>query len=118
MTLTAFLLARIAEDEAVARKAQRGYQHVFGIPHYFTANGDTSVAMNPRVALVECEAKRRIVEMHAAYQTPQVMSYGTITACAECGSVDDSPMEWPCPTLRALATVYADHPDYREEWRA
>jgi hypothetical protein len=22
-----------------------------------------------------------------------------------------------CPTLRHLAAVYADHPDYRDEWR-
>lgn len=25
--------------------------------------------------------------------------------------------ELPCPTLRLLARPYADHPDYREEWR-
>ena len=23
---------------------------------------------------------------------------------------------WPCPTLRALAAVYSDHPDYRPDW--
>ncbi|MEU0941094.1 DUF6221 family protein [Embleya sp. NPDC005971] len=25
--------------------------------------------------------------------------------------------EWPCPTVRHLATVYDDHPDYQEAWR-
>jgi hypothetical protein len=45
------------------------------------------------------------------------MTYGTIVACEMCGSVDDSPVEWPCETLLALASVYADHPDYRDEWR-
>jgi len=24
---------------------------------------------------------------------------------------------WPCETLRLLASVYADHPAYQEEWR-
>ena len=23
----------------------------------------------------------------------------------------------PCPTLRFLAAIYSDHPDYREEWK-
>ncbi|WP_434744798.1 DUF6221 family protein [Streptomyces sp. A-14] len=23
----------------------------------------------------------------------------------------------PCPDLRDLAAVYADHPDYQQEWR-
>jgi len=26
--------------------------------------------------------------------------------------------DWPCPTLRAFAAVYAGHPDYRPEWAA
>jgi hypothetical protein len=45
------------------------------------------------------------------------MARGEISACGTCGSVDDSPVEWPCDTVLALALPYADHPDYREEWR-
>jgi hypothetical protein len=74
MTLTEFLEREIAADEAVARRAQRAYQHVSGIPHYFTANSDTSVAMNPRVALAEVEAKRRIVALHTCDPLPLVSS--------------------------------------------
>jgi len=25
-------------------------------------------------------------------------------------------LPWPCPTVRALAAVYRNHPDYRQEW--
>ena len=46
----------------------------------------------------ECAAKCRIVELHRD--------------CDDVAYGDDS----TCPELRALATVYADHPDYRQEW--
>lgn len=109
MTITEFLLARISEDETWAHVVQSSGIHI-------TQGPSTSASSAARV-LAECEAKRRIVELHGAYPTPQAMTYGTITACQECGSVDDSPVEWPCPTLRHLASIYADHPDFREEWR-
>jgi hypothetical protein len=32
--------------------------------------------------------------------------------CSTCGDVP-----WPCDTVRLLAIVFADHPDYRNEWR-
>lgn len=43
----------------------------------------------------ECEAKRRIVQM----DDTDTYSDAYVTA------------------IRALAIVYADHPDYREEWK-
>ena len=46
---------------------------------------------DPARVLAECDAKRRIVERR--------------------NHLDG-------PTLRALAAVYADHPDWREEWKA
>jgi hypothetical protein len=152
MTLSEFLLARIAEDEEVARTASGGT--VIGEPYNWRPvdtgdewapnvdlrNGDVEVLValrpglprpanvmsgywgqvvslaegaganenlspesdlaahiarhDPARVLAECEAKRRIVEMHA-YQEEHF-----------------TPDE-----LRALALPYADHPDYREEWR-
>lgn len=86
MTLTEFLLARIAEDEADAR-------------------GDTLGAVIPQDCwgpdrvLAECEAKRRIVD-----------------ACQNVEQVHAA--EFLADRMLAfLALPYADHPDYREEWR-
>ena len=105
MTLTEFLKREIAADEAVARRAQRGYQHVFGIPHYFTANSDTSVAMNPRVALAECEAKRRIVEeWHAA----------TEAVFDEWSAGEAYGLE---VAVKHFAQVFADRPGFDPAWR-
>lgn len=121
MTLTEFLLARIAEDEAFSHmvsdvppiSAGEGRRIQEGNAAFIPLN----LAASPARVLAECAAKRAIVELHTPYGTPQVMVYGTITACETCGSVDDAPHEWPCETLLALAAVYADHPDYREDWR-
>lgn len=50
----------------------------------------------------ECEAKRKIVEMHDLDGVHCVMCHWE----DECG----------CPTIRALVAVYADHRDHRAEW--
>jgi len=56
-------------------------------------------------ARVDISAKRRIVALHSAEpgQHPDFCGHDL--------------RELPCPTLRLLASVYSDHPDYREEWR-
>lgn len=122
LTLTEFLLARIAEDEAVARAvaplghvidmggnrlderwyvsrlrfssadgAARSEQDVEATAHY--------ARHDPARVLAECEAKRRIVERCSAvdYAMPSTrLAHGI---------------------LAELALPYADHPDWREEWR-
>ena len=89
MTLTAFLLARIAEDE------RDGWEvHIQGCPSVRDTPFPCECNYPARV-LAECESKRRIVEM----------------------AVDGYEYN-PNPTLRYLAAVHADHPDWREEWRA
>lgn len=106
--LTEFLLARIAEDEGVARAATLGHD---GRPvdafdwdygpgserDMTTAQDEAHRTWSPWRALAECEAKGRIVGQA-------------------------SNVEWGGYAVRDvilghLAAVYADHPDYREEWR-
>ncbi|MCW2950823.1 MAG: hypothetical protein JWN41_1836 [Thermoleophilia bacterium] len=102
MTLTEFLLARIAEDESQARMRIQS-----GEPKYAPVPWGCPSANR---VLAECEAKRQIVDEHADYG-----SYGkTCQTCSE-SDIDNKP--WPCPTLRALALPYADHPDCRDEWK-
>ena len=98
MDLTEFLLARIAEDEAW----QREHAHFHEAPEY----------VPPWWKRVdrECEAKRRIVERHRFKPIPK---YDTRPQLDWCACLKD----WPCPDLLDLASVYADHPDYDEDWR-
>jgi hypothetical protein len=82
VTITDFLLARIAEDEAAA---ERGRRH--NATETFANDNYGCLLVDPARVLAECEAKYRLV-----------VSGDTWTHCV-------------------LATVYADHEDYRPEWR-
>ena len=123
-TLTDFLLARIAEDEEAARAcvdeeadvfeaheddadwhvSVKGGMHVANLGRT-TWHGTGELARHiarhdPARVLAECEAKRRIVENHLRHE-PGQGGYGASRHA-----------------VRLLSAVYADHPDFREEWRA
>lgn len=94
--LTDFLLARIAEDEAAWGPVCLGPRR----------SGKT----HARRHMAECEAKRAIVALHAQCGTGH-------------GYCDDGGHGWGgdeglgCADLAYMATPYADHADYRDEWR-
>lgn len=105
LTLADFLSARLDEDEAVARRATEFWAGAAGgqpevVDHVFRHD--------PARVLAEVDAKRRIVEEHSPH--PEV--YGDY-----CPSEDGRYRLDHCPTLRLLALPYAEHDDYREEWR-
>ena len=129
-SLVAFLRARLDKDEAVARRVKSSWRQVGetgvivasdGGRAEECANGNwTGIAEHivrhdpPRV-LAEVESKRRIIELHALEyreRPERVLGEADDPFCAECSGEG-----FPCETLRLLALPYADHPDYREEWR-
>ena len=109
-TLADFLLARIAEDEAVARR--------------IAAVGSCEPAYHPARVLAECAAKRAIVEMHALMDggDPDSFPYESEDGrtvwpgCVICDG-DSTPRRLGCDTVRHLAAPYADHPDYDPTWK-
>jgi hypothetical protein len=106
-TLAKFLLARLAEDEAAQSAADGWHPTAWhradcDSNSYSVGRCDCDI---PARVLAECEAKRRIVELHSGDSDDMCQSYA------------GNYVYEPCPTLRALASVHADHPDYREEWR-
>lgn len=134
MTLTEFLLARIAEDETVARKvldAPSVWARTDEGPLWFCDEQSDHVAMAPARVLAECEAKRRVVAAALGWHHETVedcwyscaATYGTEVENACC---DDGRAEMGCDCgrdfqvqsiLAPLAAVYADHPDYDPAWR-
>jgi hypothetical protein len=133
-TLTEFLLARIAEDESDAHRAAGGGGYGWDaepLNHHRAPNSaiDAHIARHdPARVLAECAAKRRIVEIHRMVKFTDV-SIGLldVDVCCIChGMLDvDGDLEhmvnvqqpFPCSTIRALAAIYADSPEFREEWR-
>ena len=100
MTLTEFLLARIAEDEGHARKLlETDRRPVLSL---------ASTVNHPARLLAEVAAKRRIVALHEPSSHPMA----SWTNCRHCGAGRGY-----CAHLRLLASVYADHADYDEAWQ-
>jgi len=61
-----------------------------------------------RFGLADIAAKRAIVERHRKFPADEALRMQTM-GCRCYGG-------WPCDTLRYLASVYSDHPDYNPEW--
>lgn len=100
--LSGFLLARVAEDEAVARaaKGRAVYDERPEVKEWLGL-------ANPDRMLMWSGVRRRLIELH--------VPDGPITANGpRCGACWQSA---PCPTIRTLAVLYADHPDFQEAWR-
>lgn len=109
MTLTDFLLARITEDEAGLRSlgpTKHQDSAVWakwdnGMPgDYYPVDGP-----DPQRLLADCEAKRRIVAEYTYWLSCQPADVNV-----------PATVELFTRPLRHLAAIYADHPDYQDEW--
>ena len=121
-----FLLARIAEDEWIAHSAVVNRVQVdpdVSTEGWVCHDLGTHVGFSPARVLAECEAKRRIVEMHTCsseHEPGHIPGFFCEVGADWPRETDEGQpptVPWPCPTLRALALPHADHPDYRDEWR-
>lgn len=123
--LIAFLRARLDEDERLARAAADevevvggswdGAAHIMLARASYDDTADHFARHDPARVLAEVDAKRQIVDTRSAirerlsYWQSQEHETFEAMARADLHRLDD--------VLSILATAYADHPDYREEWR-
>lgn len=118
MSITDFLNARITEDEAHIQAHTPDFDECQECGFGQQPESPYSIAR----VLAECAAKRAIVEMHAPvdYSGLGMESPNACTLCGADRGIHD--WEWmkdsfPCDTLRTLAAVYAEHPEYRDAWK-
>ncbi|MGZ4519093.1 MAG: DUF6221 family protein [Mycobacteriaceae bacterium] len=141
LTVSEFVLARIAEDEAFALSAQAAasiYDEGTVRWHWLRTDGTSSAweptLTDPARVLAQCAAMRKIVELHASWpilaQTQPDLTEDTsdpssvtfrltqqIAWATEQEYRDRFGEEPPtAPMIRALASIWSDHPDFREEW--
>lgn len=95
LTLAEFLLARIDDDE---EQAGSGWERV--PESRWSRNNEGQNVLSPDAILAECEAKRRIVEM-----------------VGDAAELRDTEGALSDRVLLALVQPYADHADFRDEWR-
>jgi hypothetical protein len=120
-TITEFLEARIAEDEA---RAGSGWARL-GDTRWETDNYGRDF-LTPSAVLAECAAKRAILDVQ--HQHVHGGEHGDAVFCDECQwdhgddspRIDNQPVEGfgthPCRTLALVTAAYAGHPDYHLEW--
>jgi hypothetical protein len=111
MTITEFLEARITEDEYAA-----GLTYATCFVGRIEGNGslyDLAQRMNPARALAECKAKRAILERAIEIHDMIDGEWGGGHEVSKEGWQDDNP---GTEVVQALAAVYADHSEYRQEW--
>lgn len=142
MTIVEFLFARISEDEVAATAAGKlqfwrydneplgwslendGGERILTVDPGTIAVGNYwnhAARHLPERVLAECAAKRGIVELHQPEDDmcgvcSHDIGYTSDGYGGEYYENQRTGNDWPCATLRALAAVYSDHPDYRQEW--
>ncbi|QVJ03041.1 hypothetical protein KGD82_13485 [Nocardiopsis eucommiae] len=133
MDIVEFLNARLDEGEAAAqavidaggrsgweavpiaeldgRRALTGGSSIFAVMDPVPegrACAEHAARHDPARVLREVAAKRKMLELHAN-------GCPGINYCVSCWNGNES-LDWPCPTVRTLASAHADHPDYAPEW--
>jgi hypothetical protein len=122
--LTAWLLAQIGADERVAERAldvstdlgQQTSWSSFSVGDVVEEAIVHQEAWSPTRVLAECEAKRRIVDLHPVVGD-DVCDTCVVGKRGYPLQPNSTPERWPCGTLRALALAYADRPGYQDDWR-
>lgn len=105
--LTDFLLARIEGDEELAAS---GWHK---LPEgRWTRTNDGRIVLSPDAILADCKVKRQIVEGADVIRG----GHKGYTQRMEHADAEDANYVIATDILRSLASLYADHPEYRDEW--
>jgi hypothetical protein len=115
MIITEFVLARIAEDEAAAQAAL-DQAPASGLRDSDEGHDAGHTARwSPARVLAECTAKRTIVE--AFEELGQFLTRASDSGSEDTAAGVRDMFAGLMIAVQAHAGAYADHPDYRPEWR-
>lgn len=113
MTLTEFLEARIAEDEAVADRMHRWDCGIIVVHEDLELSDALGCDCGlPARVLRECEAKRKLIDEIVEYEANQDFEHGDGYSSAS--EILARAVQFDA--IRVLASIYSDHPDYNPEW--
>lgn len=138
LSIVDFITARVEEDEVIARRASTVVpapwryveeRNVILDAHNLDlglrvgyVEGQHIPRHDPARVLREVAAKRQILAEHRRVDSRPDWPGGPEPACHGCGAGKRSWEEYAvpdvndCPVLRALASVWAGHADFRAEW--
>ncbi|MFC9874844.1 DUF6221 family protein [Nocardia salmonicida] len=140
-----FIAARLDEDEQIAqaagpgKRAQWTYRgehdnetggevYALDVADYVTMDsegltpavepndGHHIARHDPARTLRQVERDRKVLARHTKQDTTgMIVIGGGGDVCTGCG-VSNGHRAWPCAEVRDLAAIWADHPDYEQEW--
>lgn len=111
-TLDEFLLARIAEDKRIATDAATATGS-----EEWTEAAEHVRRHDPARVLAECTAKRRLVLACRDVRPDRAFLGARPEGLADFPLTPADQHQLAALTLALLALPYADHPEYRQEWR-
>jgi hypothetical protein len=98
-SLIEFLLARIAEDEAIATRYPAGDHTRWPLEWIRDEHQEDALEISTARVLAECAVKRELIDHD-----------GTEDYCHACERPG------PCYIRVLIASLYSDHPDYQPNW--
>lgn len=114
--LVAFVRARLSEREQGADEIHNTADCDLGRLQRY---GECSCGEPARVRQ-QVAAARAILEEHEAVAWGLGHAddgYGDVSpACSACGKPEEYARAWPCDTVKALATIWGAHVDFKPEW--
>lgn len=121
MDLIAFITARLDEDEAAARAALSGSADggVWEIAYPY--GGNAAMIRGQGIAMMQEKPQAGHIARHDPARALREVALGRVILAQHGRSphwrpgdelLDCQYQKWPCPTLRALAAIWSDHPDY------
>lgn len=110
--LIAFLSARVEEDRASEWPHRPNCQMLKRPPTGFPFDNYSCNCDAATRWLLEIEAKRAIVDAH---RPGPAFGFGGPPPVGHCRACRQA--QFPCYTMRQLASVYAGHARYRMEWK-
>lgn len=132
--IRAFVLARLAEEEAEALAEghddpdEGGYYAcpvaqiaMFGKPADEESDGACTCGLERRreATLARVDALRALAEPHnpvegAIWDSNSSGHFGDV--CARCIWPKEEQEPWPCDVVKGVAAIWRSHPDWRIEW--
>lgn len=122
--LIAFLNERLAEDERIATAARDEPESDWWWSEDAESAPERHIARHdPARVLADVAAKRAIVEMHAREGEDCAICCGEEYIEEHWDGEEETvehvrePAPYPCRTLLLVASIYAEHPDFKADWR-
>lgn len=118
LSVTEFIEANLARIEQVAREASCPSASRYLADDWLTPEDHRHVEANdPTHVLAWVAAIRAVAKMHGSVNARWPRKVCGVCDEYDAWAEDRMPADWPCPTLRAIAGIWASEDGWQEGWK-